>query len=211
MKLNNRIQNTLYKRITPNTLILGLLVFIFTFAGLLVPIYAEKMPVPADIQLTLLMKILTYDRALKERCPESINIGVLYNSKDESSVEAKGEIVDVLNKYAGRKVSKLPFEYSEVDWQSKDSLINWIQENKINMLYIAPGFSEQIKEITAITQELNILSTTGIPKYVKKGVSICIGLKNEKPQIIVNLESSKEEGVDLDAKMLRIAKLEETE
>ena len=188
-----------------------LLVGLFIFSTPIGSVFAEKMPVPPEIQVTLLLKILTYDRALKDRCTESINIGVLYSKSDDESKEAKAAILKVLEKISDRTISKLPFTYTALEWDSKESLISEIKEKNINVLYVTPGNSAILSDLIKITQSNNILSMTGVPKYVKKGVSISIGLKNEKPQIVINLDSAKSEGADLDAKLLRIARLEETE
>jgi hypothetical protein len=50
-----------------------------------------------------------------------------------------------------------------------------------------------------------ILSCTNLPKLVKKGVSLGIGLENDGPKILLNLASSKEAGCDWNPAILKIA------
>ena len=175
-----------------------------------VNLWAEKMLVPANIQMTLLLKTLTYDQKLKDRCQDAINIGILYVNNDQSSVEAKDEVIKVLNENSDRTISKLPFYFRELRWHSADSLLIHIQSFKINIIYVCPGNENNVDAIRKLSTSKQVLTMTGMPGYVDKGLSVSIGIKNEKPQIIINLEATKAEGVDFDPKLLRIAKIVET-
>ena len=54
----------------------------------------------------------------------------------------------------------------------------------------------------------SILSISGVPELAEKGeVSVALGIENDKPKIIVNLERAKSEGHQLSADLLKLAKI----
>jgi hypothetical protein len=59
-----------------------------------------------------------------------------------------------------------------------------------------------------MSQTYAITSLTGVPEFVDRGVAIGIGVKPDKrPDILINLLSSRKEGSDFDASLLRIARV----
>jgi hypothetical protein len=46
---------------------------------------------------------------------------------------------------------------------------------------------------------------TGIPDLVPKGISLGIGLSGGKPKILLNLSSSKDEGIDWNHAILKVS------
>jgi hypothetical protein len=46
---------------------------------------------------------------------------------------------------------------------------------------------------------------TGVPDYIYNGISVGIDIKGEKPEILINLKSSKLEGADFSSQLLKIS------
>lgn len=167
---------------------------------------AETPPVPGNLQVSLIMKILTFDRALHQHSGDRVDMLLLYVAGNAQSEAARKEIAGVFDDLGRDKtISNLPFAYQSLAWESKAELDTFLKENDTDLLYVMPGHGEHIPDITDITQDLDVLSVSGVPEYVNKGISIGIGVKNEKPEIIINLPSARAEGADLDTKLLRIA------
>ena len=74
-----------------------------------------------------------------------------------------------------------------------------------------------VRDSIKVTQSEKILSCTSKAEYVTTcGVTMAVGLKDNKPKIYLNLTSAKLEGADFSAKFLRVAEIvgekrEETE
>jgi autotransporter adhesin len=77
--------------------------------------------------------------------------------------------------------------------------------NHMNVLYIAPGNAQNLDALLKVSQANQIITTTGVPTYVDQGVAVGIGIRQDKPQILINLGGSKREGSEFDASLLRIA------
>ena len=78
-----------------------------------------------------------------------------------------------------------------------------VPSEKPSVIYIATESS--LAEILAYTKGTKILSITGNLDLVSKGVSLIVGTSGGKPKIMLNLSSSKEEGIDWNPAILKVA------
>ncbi len=167
---------------------------------------AEAMPFPADVQITLLLKILTYDRSFQYKAKSGVTIGVIYAAGDPDSVRAKDEIVKTLQAVADRTIKNVPIRYVALEYKDAATLEKAVRANGVNVFYVSPGNSSAVQALTKMSHTYSITTATGVPEYVQRGVAIGIGIKpDKKPDILINLPSSRSEGSDFDASLLRIA------
>ncbi len=166
---------------------------------------AESMAFSAEIQVPLLLKILTYDRQLEAKAGTDLVIGIIHDPADRDSSKAADEIATTLYKFAGKTVKRLPIKYFLIEYTKPADLEAFVKAKGINMLYVTPGVSRALPDIIKLSQARHLTTTTGVPDYVRKGVAVGIGERQNKPQILINLPASKSEGSEFDASLLRIA------
>ncbi len=169
------------------------------------PAGAEAMTVPADLQLTLIFKILTYDRQLEAKAGADLVVGIVHDPTDKDSAAAADEVQSALYKFAGKTVKKLPIKYFLIEYTKAADLESFIKAKGINMLYVTPGVTKALPDIIRIAQARKITTATGVSDYVRKGVAVGVTVRQDKPQIMINLPASKSEGSEFDASLLRIA------
>jgi hypothetical protein len=165
----------------------------------------DEMVVAADRQVPLLLKILTYDRHLEARVGHYLVIGVIRSPTSAASTKACGEVQAILQSYLGKTVKQIPIDYQWADYAGPEKLLTWAKTKKINVFYVSPGNEKNLVAILKVGQDNGISSMTGVPEYVERGVAVGIGERQSKPQILINLESSKREGSEFDASLLRVA------
>jgi hypothetical protein len=178
--------------------LIALLTSVASFGG------QEDMAVAANRQVPLLLKILTYDRRL-DRVGQHLVIGIVRSPTSSASAKACEEVTNILQGYLGKTVKQIPLDYQWADFAGPDRLLAWAKAKKISVFYVAPGNEKNLAAILKVGQENGISSMTGVPAYVERGVAVGIGERQAKPQILINLESSKREGSEFDASLLRVA------
>ena len=191
------------------TCVLPRLATLFACVALLVPpnAGAEPMPVPADLQVTLILKVLSYDRNFAARAAGELRIAVVISPGDPDSVRARAQIVDVTQTLPFRMMRGVPIRYFFVEYASDAQLETFVTTNQIAVLYIAPGNQQNLDALLRISQSRQIVTATGVPEYVERGVAVGVGVRQDKPVILINLPSSKSAGTEFDASLLRIAKV----
>jgi hypothetical protein len=164
------------------------------------------MPFKPDVQIALLLKILTYDRSFPVKNKSGVMIGVVFVAADPESVAAKDEILKTLALVADRTIKNVPIKAVALEYKDPKSLAATVRSQGINVFYIAPGNAASLQELLRMSHTKGITTATGVPEYVQRGVAIGIGIKaDKKPDILINLPSSRQEGSEFDASLLRIA------
>ena len=171
------------------------------------PLHAQETrdALPATLQIGLLLKALTYDRNLVERAGPELTIGVVYVAADPASVQAKDEMAETLKAFAGKTVKKVPIRFVVLEYTTPAELERAVKAGEVEVLYVAPGNAGHLPAVLKVSQSLRIITTTGVPDYVRRGVAVGVGLKQDKPQVLINLRSSRSEGSEFDSRLLRSA------
>jgi hypothetical protein len=168
---------------------------------------AEIMPVPAELQVPLILKILTYDRNFESKTQTELRVGIVFVSGNPASIKAKNEIVEVFRSFSDKTVKKLAIKHSAVEYVSDSQVEEAARSNQFNIFYVAPGNSKNLDTLLRISRARQIITTTGVPAYVDRGIAVGVGVEQDKPHVLINLTSSKAEGSEFDASLLRIAKV----
>lgn len=169
---------------------------------------AEEMIIPAKLQVPLILKILTFDRNFESRVRSEFTIGIVYAPTNPASLKAKDEILNVLKGYEAdnKTIKKLPIKHTLLEYTTESNVEKTVRSSQIDVLYIAPGNAHHLEALLNISRTHRIITVTGIPDYVEQGVAVGVGLKrSNKPQILINLLSSKFEGSAFDATLLKLA------
>ncbi|MEK7432708.1 MAG: YfiR family protein [Cyanobacteriota bacterium] len=168
-------------------------IFFAMFFSLLIvsSVFAETMPVPIKIQTALFLKILSYDRSIKN----DIKIGVLNGAY-------KADAIKSFQAISNEKIGSFSFSVVEV------SDINSIKSKNIDVLYVTPDNKNKIDQINKITKSSGVLTLTGVPEYVEnQGLSVAVEIKDGKPKILVNVTSSKKEKRDFSSQLLKLCRV----
>ena len=168
-------------------------------------VQAQERPVPVPIQAALLTKILAFDRNLPSTDPEGLVVAVLYQEKVRSSVNAKDawiEAAESLELDGQPTLRCLAIEITD-----PEVLRTSLTDRGIHVIYVTPLRAVGMREITAASRSLKIRTFTGVPEYVGAGIGVGIGMKGERPEILINLPASRAEGADFRARLLKLARV----
>ncbi len=168
-------------------------------------LYPQEMPVPVDIQYSLFQKILTYDRNLKSRGTEKLVVGIIYQEKFRMSLVAKDNFMAAFNASATKTIEGIAIECIAINIGDSKDITEKIADADVNILYVAPLRVPPLKEIADFCTEKQILTLSGVPEYIKSGLSVGIGQKGNKPEILINLKSAKAEGSNFSSNLLKLA------
>lgn len=166
----------------------------------------QDMAVPVDLQYELFLKIISFERSLLSENKDSLVIGILYQSRYSASRNTKDEFIKTMHDHPVKDIKGNPIEYVLIDVMSED-VSESIIAKKINILYLTPVRALDIEKIAATCRNHKILSLSGVPEYCERGLSVGIGQKGAKPEIIINLNAARLEGADFSSQLLKLAKI----
>ena len=169
---------------------------------------AQKMAAPAEIQVPLLFKILTFDRRLATRPPGDVMvIAVVFQTGYRASLVARNQIVDALKAMEDSTISGHPVRWVAVEWIDEEQVRLALIRERTDVVYVTPLRGVELHPLVRTARAAGMTTFTGVPLYVEQGVALSIGIVRERPQIIVNLPATRAEGSDFNSQLLRVSKV----
>ncbi|HEV7763755.1 MAG TPA: YfiR family protein [Thermoanaerobaculia bacterium] len=160
--------------------------------------FASGLPVvPAGVQLAVFQNVWRLDRNFHP----PVKMAILYQEHHHASVTAKNDVL------AAIASAKLPIQCVVLEAGTPDLLTKVMTETDANVIYVTPLRAVDIGSIAAISRRRDIRTITGIPEYVDAGISVGIGMRKNRPLIIVNLAAARAEGADYTAQLLGLARI----
>ncbi len=168
---------------------------------------SQVIEVPVKIQYEILTKVLSFDKELRNHDSAQLTIAVIYQRDVTVSEALYAEFFEVVNNTEELIIQNLKVRCISIDLSSEKNLRLIVSKSKIDVFYIAPLRAFDIRTILKLSSEQSILTTTGVKEYIDAGVSVGIGTKRNRPQIVINLPQAKAEGADFSSRLLKLAKI----
>ena len=168
---------------------------------------AESEALPEEIQATLLLKILTYDRSLEDRVKDTIHVGIVYLAEKDQSRKNKDAMVEYLKLNQDKTINGSPFRIMEIKYGTETNLGETTKRNDIDVIYVTCGADNVVESISRLARTHGIMTITGQPSYVNRGLAVGLGIKEQKPEIIINLPSARAEGSDFSSSLLKLCRV----
>jgi hypothetical protein len=74
-----------------------------------------------------------------------------------------------------------------------------------DVFYVTPMRSADIAQIVRIARARQIHTMAGLTEYLSIGLSVGIGVRNDRPRIMINLGAAKAEGAAYQAQLLQLS------
>lgn len=168
---------------------------------------SQEMKVPIDLQVQLFMKILTFDRNLRARVGDEVVIGIIYQEKFRQSLNTKEEFLSAMDEFTQTELQGIPVRCIPIELHGETELEDSLSVHDLDILYLTPLRTIDIKKISLISRRKKILTLTGVPEYIEFGVAVSLGIREMKPKILINLTVAKEEGSDFSSRLLNLAEV----
>ncbi len=187
-----------------NTLIVGLPLAVALCWPNAAP--AQQSEISLDVQVPMLVKVLTFDRKLSFRTGTELKVGIVYQSSYPESREVKDRAVQLFgDKEKDYALGGFSCNTMPIDVDGKTDIGTVIADNQVDMLFVAPLKGVDVRELARISNQERILSTTSVPDYVQDGIGVGIGRLGGRPRVLINLASARAAGADFSAGLLRMA------
>jgi hypothetical protein len=146
--------------------------------------------VDVDLASKIILKIMMLDQDLAKKTGGKIEIGVI----------GSPEALAAFTKLKGSAIDK-DSAISVGEVVAYDSLP---PGQKPTIVFVGEGADPAA--VTKYTRGNRVLSVTNVSSFVDKGVTLGVGLENNKPKVLLNLTGSESEGMNWDPKILKISK-----
>jgi hypothetical protein len=166
---------------------------------------AAQALVPAELQAELLSKLMGYDRSFAQRAGDKARILILTKGDNVKSAISAAEMKSAMGQID--RVGGLPHEETVASYDSADALASRIKAERIAAVYLTPGFADDLPQLRAALNGVDVLTAGAIADYVPDGVVLGFDLESGKPKILINLDQAKRQNVNFPADVLRLMKV----
>jgi uncharacterized protein DUF4154 len=167
---------------------------------------AAEVAVPFDVQVPLMLKALTYDRALKARVGDQVRIAVLHPAQGEPG--AAESLASSLRNLPERTLNGMPVTFRHFTVRTEAVVAQALREGRWAAVYVMPGFSsEELGQIRRACETQHVLAMAADAGEVERGLAFGVDSREGKPQLVVNLSNTRAFGSDFDLALLRLSRV----
>ena len=162
--------------------------------------------VPMPIQWPLVLKVLTAERNRPLQARLALVIGIVYQGTSLESREVKDRLVAEIEKGTANDWTP-PVRFGLIDVSNPQDLASGVATTKPDVLYVGPLPGFDIDAIASLSRARRILTFTGVPAFVKLGLSVGFRSERGETRILINRKASRAEGADFSSKLLKLSEV----
>lgn len=183
----------------------SLLVCLGLIASLVAPrLTAQQRDVSLDTLVQTLLKAISYHNSKGMQEPGPFVIALVSDPNAHKEVVEKAH--QAFANHADMKIGRKPFRLIHLAYEDAKSFRADLSKHSADAVYITAESRRVTRQVLNITREVKILSITAVADYVHRlGASLGVEVRAGKPKLLINLSSCKNEGVEFDSRLLRLA------
>ena len=163
----------------------------------------DEMEVPVGRQVELFARALAFDRHLAGDGP--LVLAVVYQGGSRDSRRAYDDVAAAAR--AGLRVQRRPVRVVGVDVGAGAPAARDLQRAGAAVAYVAPLRGVDVRAFARSAAGAGVLTLTGVRGYVGAGVGLGVGLRDGRPEILLNRRAAEASGADFSARLLQLATL----
>lgn len=166
---------------------------------------ADDVPVPIQLQVELLAKVVAYDRNFAARVQGTVQVLILTRAGDSSSEHAARHLEAAFERV--ERLGDFPHTQRTVHFQDAASLGKLCRERSVDIVYVTPGLENQLSQIVGVLTGLDLLSVSASPTHVPERVVLGFDLVSGKPKLLIHLGQARLQGVSFRSDLLKLARV----
>ena len=185
------------------------IIFLFLFFLLSCEyLYSQEIAVPVETQIPLFFKIISFDRTILKSGNKNFEIVIIYQKNYKYSQNIKNEILSVFENNSGyNNFNGKNIEINSLSINQETDLDEYLAGHKADCVFLTPLRALNIELLVDILIKKKTISFSTVPDYVNDGICFGLEVKGERPNIIINLPTSKSVGAEFNSQLLKISKV----
>lgn len=156
---------------------------------------------PLEPAVRVLVRVLSYDRALSERVTGELRAAIVYDARDPVSTAQALETSLVLRGLAGAKLGELRLS-SEVDLLSGGGDLG-----DYGAVFLCRGVDHFLPELIEEADAHDVLLLSLDDALMGRGPAVGVAQRQARLQILVDLEAASSQGAKLSSDVLQLAEI----
>jgi len=173
--------------------------------GLSGNVHAQAATLPAELELALLLKVMSFDRTLDRRA--SLVIVVVYQTEVPASVMKRDAWLKAARAYADLNIGDTRVDVTAIPYDDKARLLEALREVEASVVMLTQLRAVDSVKLAEAIRSIGVRTACDDPALARRATSIGLILRDSRPHIIINLPLARKEGSDFSAQLLRHAEV----
>ena len=183
----------------------SLLRLLLTLVLIVGPAGAARAQMPADRLAAILARALAYDRALKDRSGETVDIAVVWSATDAGAAIRAHQHTAGFVGLGDLKIAGLPLRVHELPFATVEALAAAMKLKQVDAVFLVGIGDALLPSVLAAAAKQHAVTMGTSKAIVESGVSLGVEAVGDKPTIFVNIPAATREGASFAANLLRVA------
>jgi hypothetical protein len=166
-----------------------------------------QVEVPAQLQYTLLTRILSFDRSMNSIPGKELSIALVHQPGFPDSRDFAREFEAAWRATEIREVQGKPIRFIRIELQDMAGLQRDLALRNADIVIIAPLRALPVGAVIEAARKAGARTVAAVPGYVDEGAAVGFAVQGGKPRIRINLKSARTEGSDFEAQLLQLAEV----
>ncbi len=172
---------------------------------------AADSTLPSGVFTAIMLKALNYDRNIDRIAKDKVIIGVVSFADDAQSQDFAGQVsADISKVQSDFTLKDKPMESKNLSLEGPFDKVKFedqLRQDSISVLVVAVNDTSSMNNILQATKDLQISSICVNPGCAQNGVALEIAQKDDRPRMMINLNTVKQEGSDYNSKFLAMCEV----
>jgi hypothetical protein len=174
--------------------------FLYTGSAL-----AVEPEVPIRLQVSLLDRVIPYDRNFAVRVHGQLAVAVVVDEGSMDSVRIGALLLGVLSGLDS--LGSYPFAVTRVKFAESAGLAEECKRLRAGVVLLTPGLREPITRLASSLAGLRALTVGTLADDAALGTILGFAVRSGKPRVLVNIGQARAQEVDFRADFLRMAEV----
>lgn len=161
--------------------------------------------VPIRLQISLLDRVIPFDRNFAVRVQDKLVVAVLIDDKSVDSVRVGAQLFAELS--ARELLGNYKLQATRLAFSGLPGLTDECRRLRAGVVYVTPGVREGVAKLSGALQGLKVLSVASLPEHVGEGLVLGSAVRSGKPRVLVNLKQARQQDIDFRADFLRMVEV----
>ena len=177
---------------------LGFLLVLFLVASTHPPHGFAADGIPPDRKVTILLTALSFNTNLQQRAGDRLTILGIGDC----------EAFDTLRTTEGRAVNGIPIRVREAGtFTTAGDLDARVEEYDASVVFVCSASAEDWVTLGEVAARNKIILIADDPQWVETSATLGVGLRDNRPQLVLNMKNATAAGAQFDARIFGVARV----
>jgi hypothetical protein len=164
-----------------------------------------------ELGIPIFLKIITYDRNFDSENLDAITMGVVFDRSQVESYEQLRKIEKYLDDNSDLTVEGVAVTCQLIPTSAVDSVLEAVSDTQYNLFVFTSIKQGDIAALASQARANNVRTFSLDPSHIELGISVGVKVQEKGQLIMVNLDSSRREGSQFSAHLLKLCEIVEGE